>query len=166
MNRKTIVFTGSMGAGKSLVAKRVGERLGRIVIELDHEIERYFGKPIPKIFEEDGEAAFRAVEAMLLRKFLRLPNVIISLGGGAFMQKHSRTLALANGRVIWLDAPIWTIVKRVRNDPNRPLAKDPWKLRRLYNKRRPLYAMAHARVDTSWRVERNLHDVLEAVKQK
>ena len=55
-----------MGCGKSSVGRRLSELLCCPFMDLDSVIEEYAGKSIPKIFTEDGEAAFRAMEQKVL----------------------------------------------------------------------------------------------------
>ncbi len=59
MNEKNIVIIGMPGAGKTSVAEAVAKKLGRKLIDIDTEIVKAHGD-IPKIFEREGEAAFRA----------------------------------------------------------------------------------------------------------
>ena len=57
-----IVLVGLPGSGKSVVGKRLAHRHGATFIDLDERIEHDDGRPIPTIFAEDGEAAFRTLE--------------------------------------------------------------------------------------------------------
>lgn len=57
-----VVLVGLPGSGKSVVGKRLAHRHGAVFIDLDERIEHEDGRPIPRIFEEDGEAAFRILE--------------------------------------------------------------------------------------------------------
>src|SRR5690242_4223830 len=61
-----IVLVGLSGSGKSTVARRLADLLGWRAIDTDPELERRAGKPIPRIFTEDGEQAFRALESAVL----------------------------------------------------------------------------------------------------
>src|SRR5262249_4190471 len=75
---------GVMGAGRATVAPDVAARLGRPLVALDEEVERRYRASIPEIFERDGEAAFRRVEASVLGDVLeRRRPVVLDLGGGA-----------------------------------------------------------------------------------
>ena len=60
-----IILTGFMGTGKTTVGRLLAERLGREFVDIDDQIVAHFGKTIPEIFAEDGEAAFRVAEAQL-----------------------------------------------------------------------------------------------------
>ena len=63
-----ITLTGFMGSGKTTVGKVLADFLGCPFMDLDDLIVKKAGKSIPEIFTEDGEAAFRQLEARLLRQ--------------------------------------------------------------------------------------------------
>jgi 3-dehydroquinate synthase len=67
-----VVLTGFMGTGKTTVGRAVARRLGRPFVDMDAAIEAQAGKSIPRIFAEDGEAAFRRIEARLCETLARL----------------------------------------------------------------------------------------------
>jgi shikimate kinase/3-dehydroquinate synthase len=78
-----IVLIGLSGAGKSTVARALGERLGWSFADTDDGIVGRFGQPIADIFRDHGEAAFRAVERELLEDALSRKEIVVATGGGA-----------------------------------------------------------------------------------
>ena len=80
---KPIVLMGFMGSGKSTLGRKVAAELNRTFIDLDRFIEAEENRNIPDIFEKDGEAAFRKLEANALKRILAHPHQVISIGGGA-----------------------------------------------------------------------------------
>lgn len=68
MKDGNIVLIGFMGTGKTAVGRRLAEILGREFVDTDGEVERALGKPVARIFAEDGEARFRAEEAAVCRR--------------------------------------------------------------------------------------------------
>jgi shikimate kinase / 3-dehydroquinate synthase len=120
---KNVALVGFMGSGKSTAARMVGG------IDVDDLVEASAGKPIPEIFRDEGEAAFRAREE---------EAVILALGGGAVTSPRVRD-ALEDTLTIWLDIDVDTCWERVRGS-DRPLAQDEGEFRRLYAERRSLYA--------------------------
>lgn len=140
-----LVFIGFMGAGKSTVGKLLAARLGCPFYDLDQEIARVHG-PVAEIFSIMGESGFRAVEHHQLNRLLpSLPRpTVLSLGGGAYMQPANRELlGRHRATVIFLDAPFELVTSRLSHSLNqRPLARDPEVLRRLYEQRRPVYQQA------------------------
>lgn len=142
---ETVALAGMMGSGKSTVARALGRLLGRRVVSLDAEIRRAAGKPIPTIFSEDGEGAFRALERIAVAT---LPaGVVADLGGGAFCDPESAARLLAVGRVVFLDVSAREAARRMAPGSGleeRPLAGswEPLLARRL-----PLYRRAHLAVE-------------------
>ena len=61
---------GFMGAGKTTAAREAAQALGTTAVDVDHELEARLGKPVARIFAEDGEAAFRAAEERLTLELL------------------------------------------------------------------------------------------------
>jgi shikimate kinase len=138
---ETLALAGMMGSGKSTVAAILGRLLGRRVVSLDREIERAAGKPIPAIFAEDGEPAFRALERAAVAS---LPaGAVADLGGGAFCDPASAARLLATGRVVFLDVSAREAARRIGAGEGRPLAAS-WEA--LLARRLPLYRRAHLTV--------------------
>ncbi|HTN53621.1 MAG TPA: shikimate kinase [Anaeromyxobacter sp.] len=138
---ETLALCGMMGSGKSTVAAVLGRLLGRRVAALDAAIAARAGKPIPRIFAEDGEATFRALEREAVAS---LPaGVVADLGGGAFCDPRSAALLLARGRVCFLDVSAAEAARRLGGGEGRPLA-DRWEP--LLAARLPLYRRAQLSV--------------------
>jgi shikimate kinase len=138
---ETVALAGMMGSGKSAVARHLGRLLGRRVVRLDDEIVRAAGKPIPAIFAEDGEPAFRALERRAVAALP--PGVVADLGGGAFCDPASAARLLATGKVVFLDVSAAEAARRIAGGEGRPLASR-WE--ELLARRRPLYLRAQLRV--------------------
>jgi shikimate kinase len=141
-----------MGAGKTSVGKALARNLNKTFYDSDQEIERATGVKIPVIFEIEGEVGFREREGRILASLLNLRNIVLATGGGAVIAKTNRDLISANGTVIYLRAPVKSLLRRTQHDRNRPLLQvaDPLiKLTELYAQRDPLYReVAHLIVDT------------------
>jgi shikimate kinase len=141
---ETLAVAGMMGSGKSTVARHLGRLLGRRFVRLDDEIVRAARKPIPAIFAEDGERAFRALERIAVAT---LPaGVVADLGGGAFCDPESAARLLSVGRVVFLDVSAREAARRIGGAGSevRPLAAS-WEL--LLARRLPLYRRAHLAVE-------------------
>jgi shikimate kinase len=134
------VLVGVMGAGKTTVGAAVAEALGVPFADTDTIIEERAGKPIPEIFVDDGEAAFRALERDVVAETLRGFTGVLALGGGAILDDGTRKL-LAERTVIFLSVELSDALKRVGLGAGRPLlAINPRAtLRYLLEQRRPLY---------------------------
>lgn len=149
-----IILIGSMGSGKSTIGRLIAARLRISFVDLDEAIVDRAGKPIPQIFEEDGECIFRALEGEVLEAITTDSELkIIATGGGAVLRAPNRERMKSAGHIIWLDAPPEILAERTASDPNRPLLKgvDPLqKARELDMQRRQIYeSCADFRVDTS-----------------
>jgi shikimate kinase len=141
-----------MGAGKTTVGKTLAQRLGWAFRDLDEVIERRQGKSVAAIFAEDGEAEFRRLESAALEDLLSEAhgNLVVALGGGAFVQPHNRQALARSGTVtVLLEAPLAELRRRcIRDGGTRPLAGDEMQFEQLFAARRSAYELAQARVDT------------------
>jgi shikimate kinase len=147
-----IILVGLMGAGKTSVGKTLARILGKRFFDSDQEIERVTGVKISMIFEFEGESGFRARESKMLADLVQERNIVLATGGGAVLSKENRDMLPKNGTVIYLRAPVRSLIKRTRRDRSRPLLQvaDPAaKLTTLFEQRDPLYReVAHLVVDT------------------
>lgn len=149
------MLTGMMGSGKTALGQAIAARSGLPFVDLDGLVEARAGMPIPQIFAERGETAFRLMERELLEHELAdaAPR-IIALGGGALLDRDLRLRALEKALVIALSADARELVRRLGTDTNRPLLQGgerERKLRSLLDSRRASYAEAHASIDTTSR---------------
>src|SRR3954468_13987097 len=137
-----VVLVGFMGAGKSTVGAEVARRLGRPFHDIDDEIEAAHG-PIWDLFAEQGEPAFRELEARFARERLGAPEPsVVALGGGAVESRD--LLAGLDVVTVHLDVDVDSAWHRTRGS-RRPLAQDEAEFRSRYDVRAPLYrAVAHA----------------------
>jgi shikimate kinase len=147
-----IYLVGFMGCGKSTVGRALADELGWRFFDLDEEIEKAAGESITEIFEKRGEEEFRALETEALKKRVRDVRMgrpqVIALGGGAFTRQENFELATHHGVTIWLDTPLDVIERRIAEETHRPLARDPVRLRALYEDRRQAYERADYRIET------------------
>jgi shikimate kinase/3-dehydroquinate synthase len=138
---RALVFVGFMGAGKTTAARRLAKRLGLELTDADAVIAEHIGMPIDRCFAEQGEAAFRAIEAELVGALLEhAQGGVISLGGGALHSERIRAAAKRHVMIL-LDVDVNVAWERAAGR-GRPLARDPQAFRDLYLVRRPLYMAA------------------------
>jgi shikimate kinase len=158
-----IILTGFMGAGKTTVGALLAERLGWTFVDSDREAEARAGLTVAEIFQRDGEAAFRSIEAEAVRAAAERERVVLALGGGALEWPATREFlaALPNRRVVYLEAPLDTLVDRCAGQPDapvRPVLRDRERLAARWQARQPLYRAAHLTVATADRTPANVAD--------
>ncbi|MBN1395101.1 MAG: shikimate kinase [Pirellulales bacterium] len=120
-----ITLVGYRATGKTTLAELLGERLGWEWADCDDEIERRAGKSIASIFAEEGEPAFRELEAAAVAELCRRGRLVLATGGGAPMHPESRRLIKAAGKVVWLRATPITIMARMYNDDSTAQRRPP-----------------------------------------
>jgi shikimate kinase len=148
--RRVIYLLGFMGCGKTTVGERLARGLGWPFIDLDATIEAGQGLTIKEIFEQAGEAFFRAIEHAALAEASKAEPVVIALGGGTFVQKSNLDLIReVNGATIWLDCPLEELRRRCEVINNRPLFRDPASFEQLFAQRLPYYQLAEYRIPTA-----------------
>lgn len=150
----TVVLTGFMGTGKSTVGALLAERIGLEFLDTDAEIERRHG-PIPAIFAEHGEAAFRAHERELAHEIAARRGLVVATGGGFVVDARNVAALADSARIFCLVADADEIVRRVTADTTavRPLlaGDDPaGRVRELLAERRAAYG-AYEQVPTDRR---------------
>ena len=146
-----IALTGFMGSGKTTVGKVLADFLGCPFMDLDDLVVKKAGKSIPDIFAQDGEPAFRELEAQVLRKTVEKyaeSTAVLALGGGAVLAPASAALLHEKTVCIYLRATLDTLLERLAGETaGRPLADDS--LADRLASREPIYEKtAHVTIDT------------------
>ena len=153
---KNIILVGFMATGKSHVGRILSEQTGWPLVDADGEIVRRAGKSIQRIFDDEGEAAFRDLERLVIAGLCAGTQQVISAGGGAFVDAANQKLMLASGLVVCLSATPETIYSRVSEadgggGPVRPLLTGDNQIERIQSllaQRADAYAQAHHTVET------------------
>ena len=115
-----VILIGYRATGKTTLARLLAQKLGWDWIDADVEIERRAGKSIARIFAEDGEPAFRDLEAQVIAELCQRPRLVLAAGGGAPLRPESRRAMRLAGRVVWLKASPETIHARMSADATTP----------------------------------------------
>ena len=149
--KQHIVLIGLPGSGKTTVGRLVAEQLHAGFVDIDSILNRKEGKPIPMIFAEKGEIAFREMERKEMEAALANQPAVIAPGGGWAAQPGALEIAKAAGYVIYLKTRPETAAARAAPSGTRPvlMGEDPEaQMRALIKEREPFYTRAHAKVET------------------
>ena len=141
MEIKKIALIGMMGSGKSTIGSLLAKKLGGVLIDIDKKIEKIENQKISQIFELKGEAYFRELEFNVTIQSLKDNNKIISLGGGAFMNKELRKIIKQKSKTFWLYWNTDTLIKRIRSNDKRPVVKNmnQIEIKKLISERNKIY---------------------------
>ena len=131
-----IVLVGMPGSGKTTAGQALAAASGKAFVDLDDEITRAAGKPIPEIFREDGEGVFRELEHRVLTETCAKSGQVIATGGGAVLRPENRQALRRTGWVCYL-------LRRLEDLPTsgRPLSQ-AGSLEEMFTVRHPLYIQA------------------------
>ena len=146
---KNIVLLGMMGSGKSTIGYLLSKNINFNFLDIDKFIEKETGLKIYDIFQKKGEIYFRNLEEKITLKFLKGKGKIISLGGGAFLNKNIRKEILKNHISFWLSWNNSTIIKRILKSKKRPIAftSSENNLKKLINERSNIYSEAKFKIN-------------------
>ncbi len=162
-----IVLCGFMGCGKSTVGKRLADRTGFTLVDMDTYIEQEAGMTVSDIFAQEGEASFRTREHNACVTLGKQDNLIIATGGGAVLREDNVTALRCGGTIVWLRVTPETVIDRLKNDTTRPLLQREDKAQavtELMAARAPLYAAAaDVTVDADDDADRVCAAILSAV---
>ncbi len=152
--KSSIALIGFMGVGKTAVGKALAEKLHRKFVEMDALIEQKAGKPIPEIFQQDGEIAFRELEIEVAKEVSQGKNQVIACGGGVVLNKINIDRLRRESVLVYLTASPEVILKRASSGgEERPLLKTSDKaqvIQEMLSFRQPFYERAaDITIDTS-----------------
>ena len=153
------VLIGYRGSGKTSVGKRLADHLWIKFVDTDEMVAAKAGKSIKEIFEQEGEARFRALETEAVREAAALQEHVIALGGGAPMVQENRDIIKNAGhRVVYLKCEPDVLLQRLQADPETPALRPHLtalgggidEIRKLLEEREPIYRqMADAELEVT-----------------
>lgn len=169
IREKNIVFIGFMGAGKTTIGQLVAKKLYRDFIDIDQEIEKKYNRSINEIFRDFGEKEFRRMERELIIDLCTNTTLkIISLGGGAYLQKEVRDVCLSRCIVIFLDVSWESWKERLPLIiDSRPVLQQKTlaEMEELFFQRRAAYAFHNSRVLTNnFDAESAANHIVDSIK--
>jgi shikimate kinase len=167
---RRVFLIGFMGAGKTTVGRELAKRRRAKFVDLDNLIEQREGRTIAEIFASAGEPAFRSMESAALASLLqeggRGSDLVVALGGGAFVEPENReAIRRAGGTTVLLQASLSELQRRCQNDDSRrirPLAQNQQRFAELFATRQPAYELAQFHVTTD---NRSIEQVASAIEE-
>lgn len=133
-----LTLIGMPSSGKTSLGKALSGRLGKTFVDLDAEVVKLAGMPIPEIFAQQGEEGFRLLESQVCRKFGAQNSQVLSTGGGVVKNAANIRALRQNGPVIFIDRPL----DELEVGGGRPLSTSRQALEEMEATRRPLYEAA------------------------
>ena len=166
---KNLTLTGMMGVGKTTIGKNLAKKLNYSFIDVDKIIEEKEGLSINSIFKNKSESYFRKIENDVTLSELRKTNSVISLGGGAFLNKTIRKTAKKFSVSFWLDVPTFELTKRLRKGKQRPLLLKrniAETIKKIYFDRKKIYNEADYRIKCNSLKAREIVDKILNIYEK
>ena len=147
--KKNLVFLGMMGSGKSSIGYLISKKLRLTFIDIDNLIEKEAGASISEIFKRKGEEYFRNLEEKITLKILKNNGVVISLGGGGFINDKIRKEVLTKHFSFWLNLNEPVLLQRIAANKKRPLALESsdQEIKQLIRKRSKIYSKAQFKIN-------------------
>ena len=162
-----LILVGLPGAGKSAVARAVGQALRRRVLDFDEEISRREQASVAEIFETRGEAHFRRLERALTEEVRGTAGMVLSPGGGWIANDGCVALLRPPATMIYLEVSASVAVARMGTAAaDRPLLRRPdpeAEVRRLLSAREHLYVQSNHTVSTDTMTQDEVVDCIVAL---
>jgi shikimate kinase len=143
-----VFLIGMMGTGKTTVGQVLARQLSYNFLDTDALIEQIKGQTVREIFAGEGEENFREIESQVLAELSAYTRNVVATGGGIILRRKNWSY-LHHGLIIWLDAPVDLLIKRLAEDTTRPLLQETdlkLKLTTLLEQRRNFYAEADLQI--------------------
>ena len=147
-----IIITGMMGVGKTVIGKKLAEKINLAFLDLDEHIEKKSCLKVAQIFSRFGEACFRKMEREACEEISRMKDVVISTGGRTLLDEKNLSLLASSGIIITLLCSPEKILHRIKSDRGkRPLIASNSKeaFFRIYRERKPQYLKLPNKLDVS-----------------
>ena len=156
---KNVVLTGMMGVGKSTIGKKLAEKLSYSFMDIDHLIEKKEGSSIKIIFKNKGESYFRKIEQEITLEILKKRDLVIALGGGAFLNKSIRRFVKQSSISFWIDVKTDILIKRLEKTEKRPLLLKGnlnETVNKIYLARKKTYSESDFRIKCNFETKENI----------
>ena len=167
---KNIILFGFMGTGKTVVGKKLAEKLRMKFVDMDDLIEAREKMTISDIFEKKGEPYFRKVESEVAKEVAKQSGFVVATGGGVVLNYDNVKTLESSGIGICLKSTPATNKARGKHERHRPLiaVENPEeRIRQLLEYRQPFYAKVKHQVDTDFlTIDEIVEEILEIIRGK
>jgi shikimate kinase len=166
----SLVLVGMMGAGKSSVGRRLAARLSLPFFDVDDEIVKATHMSVVQVFADYGESEFRRLEERIIARLLDGPIHVLSTGGGAIMNAHTRALIRSKAISIWLKADLDILMERSTRRDDRPMlhgGNPREKMIKLLTERTPVYEDADITIESDTRpIDKTVDRIMAALDSR
>ena len=168
--KKKIVLIGMMGSGKSTIGALLSKKMNMKFIDVDSKIELIEKQTISQIFKLKGEKYFRAIEVKTILSLLdsEEKELVLSLGGGSFLDEKVRKNVKNNSLSFWLNWKPSTIIKRIRKSTKRPLIEglNDQEVEEMMLERNKYYAKSNFKIDCDNHKKNEIVDKIVSILKK
>ena len=149
ISKKNLILLGMMGTGKTTIGRLLAKKLNLDFYDIDQIIEKENNMKINDIFKKKGEIFFRKQEESITINYLKKNHSVISLGGGAFVNKNIRENVLLKARSFWLTTSIGILKSRIKSNKRRPVINQIGlkNIEDLFKKRKKFYSLADHKIE-------------------
>ena len=149
ISKKNLILLGMMGVGKTTIGRLLAKKLNLDFYDIDQIIEKENNMKISDIFKKKGEIFFRKQEESITINYLKKNHSVISLGGGAFVNKNIRENVLLKARSFWLTTSIGILKSRIKSNKRRPVINQIGlkNIEDLFKKRKEFYSLADHKIE-------------------
>ena len=149
ISKKNLILLGMMGVGKTTIGRLLAKKLNLDFYDIDQIIEKENNMKISDIFKKKGEIFFRKQEESITINYLKKNHSVISLGGGAFVNKNIRENVLLKARSFWLATSIGILKSRIKSNKRRPVINQIGlkNIEDLFKKRKEFYSLADHKIE-------------------
>ena len=168
--KKKIVLIGMMGSGKSTIGALLSKKMNMKFIDVDNKIETIEKQKISQIFKLKGEKYFRAIEVRTILSLLnsKEKELVLSLGGGSFLNEKIRKNVKNNSLSFWLNWRPLTIIRRIRKSSKRPLIQglNDQEIKKMMLDRNKYYAKSDFKIDCDNHKKNEIVDKIVLILKK
>ena len=168
--KKKIVLIGMMGSGKSTIGALLSKKINMKFVDVDTEIEQIEKQTVSQIFKLKGEKYFRTIEVKIILSLLdsKEKQLVLSLGGGSFLEEKVRKNVKNNSLSFWLDWKPSTIIKRIKKSSKRPLIQglDDQEIEKMMLERNKYYAKSNFKINCDNHKKNEIIDKIVSILKK